>query len=630
MSNRAQGTIEYLVVIGVVVVISLVVVGLMTSFVGDNNTAKTAKKIGAYSSTISITDAAMDASGDAVFVARSNQGNDLTLTSVTVNGNTPITNTSQISQSRNSKVEVSGIASSCCLPGESGSKDCQVVFNYSTPNISSLSTPLTVTVECVDDVTVNGSSPQLDTTPPTVHLISPTTNYLSYNSSVTFSSTATDNVSVSNCTLKINNVDVNSNPRHVGNYFNFTQNLSSYSNAIYSWKVTCTDGNGNVGNSVENNDLNLWVFAPPVVYLTYPSNASTLSSFDFIFSASNDAPIESCSLIIDGIVKRVISNPALDTNIRIYLFDTGLSAASHTWDVNCVSRGAVGFAHRSFTNPFSSYGTISSCGVTLSEANKYYWLTGNLSSTGTCITLGADGIGIDGNGYNKYSIAGNGTGYGIDASVSGAGSRANVYLNHIRVNTFQNDFYGPASANNYYSNYLASNLTLLDSNVNVIRVNGGGGGGGGNGGSAAGRVTLIDSNVVTIYAYGANGYVDPCQFGCGASGSGGSNGGIISLTNSNVSTISGYGGNGGSGYGNDMHARTGGTGATVSAINSRIGSITAYGGTGGVSYPPGNNGGAGGTITFNICQSVPKPTINVNGGSPNGAVGTITPSDCHS
>jgi NADH:ubiquinone oxidoreductase subunit 3 (subunit A) len=65
---RAQGTIEYLVVIGVVVVISLVVVGLLTGLASNSDTAKTAKKIGAYSSGISVTDAAMDSSGDAIFV----------------------------------------------------------------------------------------------------------------------------------------------------------------------------------------------------------------------------------------------------------------------------------------------------------------------------------------------------------------------------------------------------------------------------------------------------------------------------------------------------------------------------------------------------------------------------------
>jgi hypothetical protein len=125
-----------LVIIAIVVVISLVVVGLLNGLAGNSDTAKTAKKIGAYSSGISVSDAAMDASGDAVFVVRSNQGSDLTLSSVTVNG-TPVTNTSQISQVDDSSVKVSGVLNSCCLPGETGLKDCKVVFNYSTPNFKS-------------------------------------------------------------------------------------------------------------------------------------------------------------------------------------------------------------------------------------------------------------------------------------------------------------------------------------------------------------------------------------------------------------------------------------------------------------------------------------------------------------
>jgi isopentenyldiphosphate isomerase len=42
------------------------------------------------------------------------------LSSVTVNGTTPVVNTSQIYQSSNSKVEVSGVATSCCSAGKWG------------------------------------------------------------------------------------------------------------------------------------------------------------------------------------------------------------------------------------------------------------------------------------------------------------------------------------------------------------------------------------------------------------------------------------------------------------------------------------------------------------------------------
>jgi hypothetical protein len=146
-----QGTIEYLVILAIMVVISLVVVALLTSLTNTSDVSKNTKKIESYSSSISIVEAAMDSNGDAIFVARSNLGNDLVLSKINVNG-TEVIDSTNILQITNSKIQLSNIATSCCRAGDIGDKDCNVTFYYSTPYLDELSTSMIVHVECVNDI----------------------------------------------------------------------------------------------------------------------------------------------------------------------------------------------------------------------------------------------------------------------------------------------------------------------------------------------------------------------------------------------------------------------------------------------------------------------------------------------
>ena len=66
MSNGAQGTIEYLVIIAIIVVISLVVVGLATSTIGSSSTqiGSSSDKLGNLTSGgISVVEAVTDLDG---------------------------------------------------------------------------------------------------------------------------------------------------------------------------------------------------------------------------------------------------------------------------------------------------------------------------------------------------------------------------------------------------------------------------------------------------------------------------------------------------------------------------------------------------------------------------------------
>jgi hypothetical protein len=334
---NAQGTIEYLVVIGVVVVISLIVVGLLTGLTDNSSTAKTAKKIGAYSSGISISDAAMDSTGDAIFMVRSNQGNDLFLSSVSVNG-TDVTNTSPISQVSDSKVIISGVVNSCCLAGETGTKECPVVFHYSTPNLTNLSIPLTVTVECVEDVVVP-IVVALDTVIPTVTLSYPLAGATLNQNNVDFNFVVSDAGGlIRDCNLILDGAIANVNVSSPTRDTNITLTKTGLSYTTHTWDVNCTDTNGNRGTSGQNRSLTLNVpdSTPPVVYLLSPANndINKNSQLKFDFNFSDASAITQCNLKVNNV--DVNTNPTLLTSTGYFMQSmSSLSDGFYDWNVSC-------------------------------------------------------------------------------------------------------------------------------------------------------------------------------------------------------------------------------------------------------------------------------------------------------
>jgi hypothetical protein len=83
-ANRAQGTIEYLVIIAVVVVISLVAVGLISNNLSAVNVVNTSGKIGSISSEISLVDAATDDDGNFMIGLSNNSGGLMNVETITV------------------------------------------------------------------------------------------------------------------------------------------------------------------------------------------------------------------------------------------------------------------------------------------------------------------------------------------------------------------------------------------------------------------------------------------------------------------------------------------------------------------------------------------------------------------
>ncbi|MFA7132220.1 MAG: hypothetical protein WC108_02865, partial [Bacteroidales bacterium] len=133
-NSIAQGTIEYLVVIAVIVVISLIVVALVinVSSSPSQQVLSSSDKAGSIAvGGISIVEAVSDLEGDSLLVLGNNSGEGITLKKITV-GENDNNYDDYISGVDSVPISLSGLASSC--PCESGQKSvkCEFVFEYLT------------------------------------------------------------------------------------------------------------------------------------------------------------------------------------------------------------------------------------------------------------------------------------------------------------------------------------------------------------------------------------------------------------------------------------------------------------------------------------------------------------------
>jgi hypothetical protein len=129
MNARAQGTIEYLVIIGIVVVISLVVVGLLTQQMGSaENVSKTSSKISGLTQSIGITESLVSPT-DQNFVVKllNNSGSTLTISNVKI-GDSNINFSEDLAQGGSKLFKVS--TSNVCEEGKVVSEN--VVITYVT------------------------------------------------------------------------------------------------------------------------------------------------------------------------------------------------------------------------------------------------------------------------------------------------------------------------------------------------------------------------------------------------------------------------------------------------------------------------------------------------------------------
>jgi hypothetical protein len=153
MNSKAQGTIEYLVILAVVVVISLVVVSLMTSSAPSDSISSSTNKISSSvgSGSISVTDVVLDSEGDGLITVSSVSGEPVSLKKIVV-GEQEVEYADPKLSSTPSVVSFNlETTNACSCEGRTGTISCPVtIYQESSSGIES-SSVIEASVDCVSE-----------------------------------------------------------------------------------------------------------------------------------------------------------------------------------------------------------------------------------------------------------------------------------------------------------------------------------------------------------------------------------------------------------------------------------------------------------------------------------------------
>jgi len=261
-NSIAQGTIEYLVIVGVIVVLSLVVVGLVSnSFDSFSNISSVSSRVAQSSGLISISEAVVDSDGNGLVSLGNSSGGLLIITKLSVEGVDVNYEDVSLSQGESKTFSLSGLGSGCsCVGFEGQTKTCEVIVYAQSEYGLEKQFTTNVSVDCVPDAVATNQNavveplPGGDVVAPLVLLLSPVDgNVWGSSSTIVFDFNVWDESDVNVCSLLVDGVDVNSVVPVVG------LNSVSYGlgDANYLWDVNCVDEWGNSGNASSDFDLSV-------------------------------------------------------------------------------------------------------------------------------------------------------------------------------------------------------------------------------------------------------------------------------------------------------------------------------------------------------------------------------------
>jgi len=466
-ASRAQGTMEYLVIIAVVIVISLVVVGMSGALVGDSggqvatNTTDLSSKTGSVSGGVAIIESATDSSGNGLIKLNNFTGEGFSLTKVsTVSPSGSLVdnnfNSAYIDSSGSLAFSLEDLGSACaCVAGET-KKSCTFVIEYTAASGLAKSQRLTTNVACVSAISSSGVTINpLDQTSPVVSITSPESgSTISNTGEVDFEYTVTDNNEVKECSLLID--DVIEDTDDTAPFDSFTYEFSS--NDDYTYEVECEDYSNNTGSDTGTLTMSYFDETNPSVTLSSPEddNSTGTAAVDFNFYVSDNNALSQCVLVVDSAdVNTITSVTNSAYNLISYSLSTG---GAHTWDVRCTDYGnnsATSGAARDIT-----YDRVYSYSAA--------WAKGPVTGSGTW-TLDGRSVVADSNG-NVYAVGnldpGN-LGFGgvnNDVNVTGRGS-TDFYL--VKYNSSGVAQWARGAASGSGTGWDSGNSVAVDSNGNV-------------------------------------------------------------------------------------------------------------------------------------------------------------------
>ena len=607
-NSFAQGTIEYLVIIAVVVVLSLVVVGVLVNQTGSvGSVSSSVSKIGSSSGLISVSETVVDSGGDGVLSLLNNSGGTISVSRIIVDGDE--TNYSGVSLSQGDKkvFSLGNLGSKCICAGYEGKKKTCSIIVYTTSDYGLQNQFTTnVSVDCVYDAGVTNPSVL-------VQPVSYAITFASVKDSFTGLVVSDFNIDCDGVTYDLNN---QSAPKTI----NFTEGTYS---CVFSKSGYILSTVSVVSDSAKSLPVYLDPLGSNYIRL---SACGTLSTADRNYVLDSNFGSGGACLIVAADNVRIYGNRfkitgdinASNSGARAY---TGLKINNTIVDGNVLAIGADNASGTAFAG-----GTVTITDSNTAVVNTKGGASGLYGGTGV-----AGGAVIVTNSTTA-SITSNGGNGGSGGYATGGASGAITITGSITGAITSNSGNGFYSASSGAINITNSTVTLITSTGG--RINPGSGGYA----TSSGVINITNSIATSITSSGGVGYyvngnpgaitvinsAVPTINAIAIVTSGydirGGSGGAVSLTDSNVSTINTSGGIGSWGGGPG-----GGPGGAVTITNSNISTIVSLGGAGGSG---GGAGGTGGNVTFNVCPTT-VPSVTVTGGSPGGANGTISPPTCH-
>ncbi len=293
--NRSfgQGTVEYLVIVSIVVVLSFVVVGVVVSQTGNaSNVSTNSAKINSLAGEISIIETGVNPDGNYLVVLKSNIVGAIVVTNVKI-GDYSKTFAEQLNQGSKQNFIVPGAT---CNIGEKKALPVLVTYTdqYALSHVQKYSGSLSFSCEnySISNTAQQGIPPIVNTgdvISPTISLQSPVNNS-SFSGIVDFNFLSSDNNAISACVLRIDGVDRNYWTKIDSNTYNVLKfNLSSLADGIHTWDVNCIDYNSNWGTSV-GNDWNIIALHVPVT-IFYNNSWGFDNNSDYSFDPDNNCGI---------------------------------------------------------------------------------------------------------------------------------------------------------------------------------------------------------------------------------------------------------------------------------------------------------------------------------------------------
>ncbi len=152
LNNIAQGTIEYLVIIAIIIVIGLLVVQLSLSLFDSESVSNTSNKIGSKigSGSISILEAVAD--DNSLVIALSSIGTDgINLTKITIDGVENYYENQYLLNARS--FILTELSNNCACSSMQSSRTCSFQFTYTTRNgLTKTTDPINVTINCTTNI----------------------------------------------------------------------------------------------------------------------------------------------------------------------------------------------------------------------------------------------------------------------------------------------------------------------------------------------------------------------------------------------------------------------------------------------------------------------------------------------